>query len=304
MSPHALTKDSAAERIQASIARLIRLRQEGRVPAGRPMAPPERGDLLDLPGAELRRAAGRDVLIVRRSVAELLPDDDVATELSTALTTLAAMAADDPESVDPGLRPAVGCPPEGLVILDLETTGFWGCPIFLVGLLLVDDGELVSLQILARDYPEEAAMLEVTSEVLAGRDLLVTFNGKSYDVPCLRDRCVIHRVEPVADRLGHVDILHPARRRWQHELPDCRLQTLEKSIVGIHRTGDVPSAEIPGVYHAFTATGDPDPLLPVLHHSRVDVVTTLRVFTKLASGGRRSLLAEASEESVSPRRPV
>ncbi len=125
-----------------------------------------------------------------------------------------------------------------------------------------------------------------------------------YDVPCLRDRCVIHRVEPVADRLGHADILHPARRRWQHELPDCRLQTLEKSIVGIHRTGDVPSAEIPGVYHAFTATGDPDPLLPVLHHSRVDVVTTLRVFTKLASGGRRSLLAEASEESVSPRRPV
>ena len=277
-----MAEDSAAARIQASIARLIRLRREGRLPAGASGPPPERRDLADLAGAEVRRVGGGEVLFVRRPVAELCPDDDVAGELRDALARLAAAAGADPAAVDRGLLPAAGRTLDEIVVLDLETTGFWGCPIFLVGLLLVDAGELVTLQILARDYPEEAPMLAATSEILAGRRLLLTFNGKSYDVPCLRDRCVVHGVQPTADGLPHVDILHPARRRWQEELPDCRLQTLERAIVGIHRTGDVPSAEIPGVYHAFTATGDPGPLLPVLHHSRVDVVTTARIFARLA----------------------
>ncbi len=303
MSAHRLVsgRDTSADRIQASIARLIRLRREGRVPVGVTSGgatgepgvaaayglgvsgrAPGRGDLLDLPGAELRRAGGGEVMVIRRPVAELLPDSDVAGELRKALERLSQAA-----EPDPGLAPAAGHRLEDLVVLDLETTGFWGCPIFLVGLLLVDGGEFVSLQILARDYPEEPPMLAAAAEILAGRGLLVTFNGKSYDVPCLRDRCVVHRVEPVADTLAHVDILHPARRRWGGELPDCRLQTLEKSIVGLHRTGDVPSAEIPGVYHAFTAAGDPEPLLPVLHHGRIDVLTTARVFARLAGPAPR-----------------
>ncbi len=285
--PLAPGRDSSAERIQASIARLIRMRREGRVPVGAAgpdgkvgaaAKRPGRSDLLDLPGATLRVAAGAEVLVIRRRVADLLPDVDVAEELDHALAQ-----GDDG---DPGLAPATGHSLEDLAVLDLETTGFWGCPIFLVGLLLVDAGELVSLQILARDYPEERAMLVAASEILAERRLLVTFNGKSYDVPCLRDRCVVHRVEPTADAMAHVDILHPARRRWGGELPDCRLQTLEKAIVGLHRAGDVPSAEIPGVYHAYTASGDPEPLLPVLHHGRVDVLTTARVFANLMAASR------------------
>jgi hypothetical protein len=283
--------DSAAERIQASIARLIRLRREGRVASGPPARPPaSRRDLLDLPGASVRRSAAGEALVVRRPLAELLPDDDVAGELEAAFAALEACTAggdpaDPAGAVDRGLLPAVGRRLDEMVVLDLETTGFWGCPIFLVGMLLVDGGEPVTLQVLARDYPEERAMLEITAGILAGRGLLVTFNGKSYDVPCLRDRSVVHRVEATVDGLPHVDILHPARRRWAGELPDCRLQTLERTIVGLHRAGDVPSAEIPGIYHAFTADGEPGPLLPVLHHSRVDVVTTARVFARLAVGG-------------------
>ena len=68
-------------------------------------------------------------------------------------------------------------------------------------------------------------------------------------------------------------MLHPARRRWRGHFADCRLQTLERAVIGITRTGDVPSAEIPAAYHAFTANPD---------HGRVDLVTTAKLFAELA----------------------
>jgi len=150
-----------------------------------------------------------------------------------------------------------------------------------VGLLFVEDGRLVTRQLLARDYAEEALILRGTAGLLASRKLLVTFNGKSYDAPCLRERSVYHGVACGLDRLAHVDVLHPARRRWRGRFGDCRLQTLERSVIGITRTGDVPSAEIPAAYHAFTANPDPDALRPILHHGRVDLLTTARLFAEL-----------------------
>ncbi|MGQ0722026.1 MAG: ribonuclease H-like domain-containing protein [Candidatus Eiseniibacteriota bacterium] len=207
-------------------------------------------------------------------------DDDLAAQLEDALARLAGRAEED---VDRGLRAAAGCRLAEIAFLDLETTGFWGCPIFLVGLLLVENERLVVLQLVARDYPEEAAILRESAELLAGRRTLVTFNGRSYDVPCFRERAVVHGVSERLAELRHVDILHPLRRRFRDELPDCRLITLEREVVGVFRGSDVPSREIPALYHEFAGTGDTARLAPLLHHSRLDLMTTARLFAELAS---------------------
>jgi hypothetical protein len=230
-------------------------------------------------GGEVRTAGAARAFTIRRPVDDLQAGGDLARELRGALS---ALAARDPDDVDRGLRAAAGFETADVAVMDLETTGFWGCPVFLVGLLLEEDGALVTHQLLARDYPEEAGIVRLAAEMLREKRLLVTFNGKSYDVPCLRERAAMHRVPEALDRLAHVDVLHPARRRFRTQLPDCRLQTLEREVVGIYRTGDVPSWEIPALYHAFAATGDPGALLPVLHHSRVDLLTTARLFIELA----------------------
>jgi uncharacterized protein YprB with RNaseH-like and TPR domain len=234
---------------------------------------------LRVDGGEIRPVDGRAVYIVRRDAADLQPGRDLAGDLGRALESLSAR---DPEDVDRGLRAAAGFAPRDLAVMDLETTGFWGCPIFLVGLLLEEDGRWVTHQLLARDYPEEAGILRLAAELLRDKRLLVTFNGKSYDLPCLRERAAYHRVPARLDELAHVDLLHPARRRFRTELPDCRLQTLEREVVGIFRAADVPSRDIPAVYHAFAATGEARLLAPVLHHSRVDLLTTARLFAELA----------------------
>ena len=233
-------------------------------------------------GASVVETAVGSVLSVRREVRELVPGVDLAAELSGALERFSAVAED---RVPRGLHAARGKRLPDLAVLDLETTGFWGCPVLLAGLLVVEDGRLITHQIVARDYPEERPLLAATLAELARRRLLVTFNGKSYDLPCFRERCVVHRVvDEVTMSLAHVDILHPARRRWRGAFEDCRLTTLERRVVGFTRTGDVPSREIPELFHRFIATGEPSTLAPVLHHGRVDLLTTARLFARLAAG--------------------
>jgi len=110
--------------------------------------------------------------------------------------------------------------------------------------------------------------------------MLVTFNGKSYDAPFLRDRARVHGVS-IALPERHLDLLHAARRRWREILPDCRLQTLELRVCRRRRSGDVPGEEVPGLYHDFVRRGDPYRLIPVFHHNMLDVITMAEILRAL-----------------------
>lgn len=168
------------------------------------------------------------------------------------------------------------------LFLDLETCGLSTSAVFLAGLMHWNGSDFVLRQYFARHYGEEAALVAAVAEEARGFEFLVTFNGKSYDVPFLRGRGLVHRVDLVLPR-QHVDLLHPARRRWRWRLPDCRLQTLERHVCRRHRSGDVGGAEIPARYHAFVRDGDPWPLAPVFHHNLLDVMTMAEVLTALCA---------------------
>ena len=181
--------------------------------------------------------------------------------------------------------------PAGALFVDTETTGLAGSMVFLLGIMQVLPEGLLLRQIFARDYREEAALLSEWTERLREARLLVSFNGKSFDLPVLRDRLGYHRVA-VPDEPAHVDLLHHARRRWLGVLPDCRLQTLEWHLCGRRRAGDIPGEEIPAVYHHFVRTGATGDILTVFHHNALDLVTladlTLRLAEPTAASGRGS----------------
>ncbi len=168
----------------------------------------------------------------------------------------------------------------GALFLDLETCGFSGNPLFLSGLLRVEDGRPVLTQLLARNYAEEASVVAATLEILARHPLVVTFNGKSYDLPFLRDRAARFGFR-FREPAGHLDLLHAARRRWRDILPDCRLQTLEARFTGRRRAGDVPGAEVPERYHAFVREGAVAGLVPVLRHNLLDLLTLISILGAL-----------------------
>jgi len=167
-----------------------------------------------------------------------------------------------------------------LLFVDIEATGFIGNLIFLLGVLSIEPEGAILKQVFARDYTEEKALIEFWLRTAGNHPTLVSFNGKSYDLPFIRDRIAFHRMkweeEPV-----HIDLLHPARRKWKHELPDCKLTTLEFHVCGRRRVGDIPSADIPYVYHEFVRTGDPEEILKVFHHNALDVITMAELMLKL-----------------------
>ncbi len=56
-------------------------------------------------------------------------------------------------------------------------------------------------------------------------------------------------------------------------MESCRLSRLEEEVLGLHRTGDVPGAEIPRRYFMFLETGDAAPLADVIVHNRLDILS-------------------------------
>jgi uncharacterized protein YprB with RNaseH-like and TPR domain len=167
------------------------------------------------------------------------------------------------------------------IFLDLETTGLSATPLFLAGVLCIKDDHMTMMQLLARDYSEEGAIIAMLDDLLTGFDYCITFNGKSFDVPYIRERAKYHKIDlKAAPR--QFDLLHPARRLWKHSLPNCRLVTLEWHILGRRRIGDVPGWEVPCIYHDFVHTKDARKLRDVLRHNLIDVVSMAELFVSLA----------------------
>ena len=249
-----------------------------------------------LSDGHIRRTPWGEHWVVQQTLTQLWPDN--GRWIGTVHRDEPAPATD----VAPELLLLQRDFPRGVVLLDLETCGLAGCMIFLAGLIHEDQGQLHVTQLWARDYSEEKPLLQSLWDFVQHKELLITFNGKSFDWPQVHDRSTLHHLGyrrprgpsakaacgPVtlADRLtpdqqrpepAHLDLLHPARRRWQRQLPNCRLQTLERYICGRQRTGDIPGRDIPAAYHDYVRTGNTTAVQSILHHNALDLVTLLQL---------------------------
>lgn len=169
---------------------------------------------------------------------------------------------------------------EHVVFLDLETGGLGSACVFLAGTMRWSGQDFVLRQFFARDYAEEVGLLHHLAVYLEGTEVLVTFNGKSFDVPLLRDRAIRHRV-PLRLPPQHLDLLHHARSAWKGRVPDCRLTTLEAYVCRRRRSGDVPGDEIPALYHDYVRVGGAERLIPLFHHNLLDVLTMEELLRRL-----------------------
>jgi uncharacterized protein YprB with RNaseH-like and TPR domain len=170
--------------------------------------------------------------------------------------------------------------PQDVLFMDLESTGLAGSPLFLIGTMTWEGDGLVVRQFFARDYSEEGAVISHFVRVGCGKKLLVSFNGKSFDVPYVRVRAAAVGV-PFQLDAEHFDLLHVCRRIWRGVLPNCRLQTLERRICGRHRHSDIPGSEIPEAYHEYVRTGNAVDMLDVLAHNQQDLLTLAELMVKL-----------------------
>lgn len=247
--------------------------------------PPEGGlrdkgahDPADILGGEWREAHGQACLVIERKYSPGYRHGRVA--IADALP---------PAGGWPSLE-MLGSAGSNLLFLDLETTGLAGGAgtyAFLVGCAWFEPFSHESSasqpvcfrvrQLLLTSHTAERALLEMVDELARRASTLVTYNGKTFDVPLMDTRYALHRrPTPFAD-LAHLDMLHPARRLWRGSTddgaaPSGRLMAVEQGLLGHHRDGDVPGFEIPSRYFHYVRTGDPRPLDAVLEHNRLDLL--------------------------------
>lgn len=166
--------------------------------------------------------------------------------------------------------------PETTFFVDTETTGLMGgtgTVVFLMGVAYLRDGKLRLDQCFMRDFDDEEPMLHYLRDLFRDCETVVSYNGKSFDLPLLRTRFIQNRIPFPLDAVAHYDLLHAARRFWKRRLQDCSLTNIERHVLGVERHGDVASALIPQLWLEYLRRRNARPLVPVFYHHKMDILS-------------------------------
>lgn len=170
------------------------------------------------------------------------------------------------------------------LFLDTETTGLAGAGTlaFMVGVAFFEGEAFVTRQYFLRDHGDEPAMLTLLDELLAQRPALITFNGRSFDLPLLDGRFLLNRMLCDLRDRPHIDLLLPARRLWRLRLESCALASLERGLLGLQRAQeDVPGWLIPSLYNQYLLTGDGREMTRVFYHNRIDLLSMVTLAARI-----------------------
>jgi uncharacterized protein YprB with RNaseH-like and TPR domain len=176
------------------------------------------------------------------------------------------------------------------VYIDTETTGLAGGSgtlAFLLGVASVDRQAINLTQWLITRFDAEGAALSAFADTLNPADRLVSYNGKSYDLPLLLTRFRMQGLHPTFQDLAHLDLLHPIRRLFGKHWDDCRLLSVEERLLGFQRIDDLPGSEAPEAWFCYLRENHADKLIKVVEHNRQDILSLAVTHAALAQAIKR-----------------
>ncbi len=188
-----------------------------------------------------------------------------------------SLSANDAELVD--------FDPRTTVFIDTETTGLaggTGTVAFLVGVGYFTEATFRLDQCFMRDYDDEEPMLRFLAEPFRNAKTLVSYNGKSFDLPLLRTRYIANRIPFHLDGAMHFDLVHASRRFWKKRLQNCTLGNIEREILGVERECDIESYLIPQIWLDYLYSRDARRLREVFHHHKFDILSLVSLTASLS----------------------
>jgi len=175
--------------------------------------------------------------------------------------------------------------PEGeLLVLDTETTGLesgTGTLVFVVGLLSWTAERQRLVQFFLPEPAGEKAFLRAVLLEIGRASALVSYNGRGFDLPRLRSRIRLQRLDEGPLDRPHLDLLYPVRRLVRGWLPDARLKTIEQRLLAEHRDGDLPGEFAPEVYRVLQLENRDSGIVDVVRHNAMDVESLPRLAARL-----------------------
>jgi uncharacterized protein YprB with RNaseH-like and TPR domain len=171
------------------------------------------------------------------------------------------------------------CQNHDFAIVDIETLGLSERPIILLGIAKPTKNHICTTQFLLRDISDEPSAIWALITQLEPNLSLITYNGKSFDIPYIKQRLAYYGLDAYIDNLNF-DILHFTKRALKPKLSDCRLETVEKYL-GIKRDINIPGALVPHFYDTYLRTKNVGSLVPIVEHNKQDLLTLGTLFSKL-----------------------
>ncbi len=180
-----------------------------------------------------------------------------------------------------------------IAIIDIETTGLSArnSAAILIGLLKCSpisfanssDGNKNNLeftQLFAQNLSEEKNILEELGKAISDVDMLITFNGQSFDIPFLRERGSLHGVSLPSLQSYHFDIYKLVRNHstLKSTLPNLKQKTIE-NYLGLweHRKDIISGGESVLLYFNYLRNNKPEDLDKILLHNKDDVLNLYRL---------------------------
>ncbi|WP_185907897.1 ribonuclease H-like domain-containing protein [Psychrobacillus soli] len=191
--------------------------------------------------------------------------------LHEAITFMQETYPDHPLTVAPNIP---------FCFYDTETTGLKGTGvlIFLNGMLKqVANGFLLTQYVLAEPGQESSFLYE--SEFWKRTQTIITYNGKSFDLPQLASRWTMNRnmIPPLKEH-AQIDLMHSSKRIWKGDLERFKLKQLEEQKLGFVRENDIPGHLAPIIYFDAVKHGDPANLMKVLLHNEWDILSLVTLY--------------------------
>ena len=240
-------------------------------PGKKTVPPPSLTDTL--PGSLEKTSAG-DCFIVRKHFPFSLQHGDLE------LSDLPQIDVFESISAYSGISEI---PLEQYLFIDTETTGLSGGAgtyVFLVGAAKYENDEIHFAQFFLKDPANEPCQLAAMEEFFANAKVVVSYNGKSFDLPRIKNRYLFHGWPAPFQNIFHLDLLHIVRRLWKTQLPTCSLGDVEYHLLGIQREShDIPGWQVSEKFFDYLQNNDPDPLKGVFYHNEVDVISLITLLS-------------------------
>ncbi len=189
-----------------------------------------------------------------------------------------------------------------LLFVDTETTGLnggAGTIAFEIGLGRMEGDHLRITQYVLSGYDQEEQMLRAVAGCFTENTIVVSFNGKIFDLPLLQSRMILNRIHVTPTAYPHLDLMHVSRRVYRRRLKRCNLSSVEEAALGLVREDDLPGAQVPERFFSYLRTGQFEHIEPVLRHNLQDVLSLAQLTGALCAAFRHPEELEHDEDVLS-----
>ena len=164
---------------------------------------------------------------------------------------------------------------KNICFLDIETTGLSRKynQIYLIGMVYFDENNKnwCLKQIFANNTDQEKQILEKLNNIINQFDLIVTYNGISFDLPFIHHRCKKHSIHSKILDMNNFDIYREIKNHSSYiQLENLRLKTVEEKL-GIYREDEYSGKDCINFYYQYMKNKDEVLKNRILKHNYDDL---------------------------------